>query len=102
MQQAERRQHLEELEDDAHMLAAPGCQLVFAQLVHRLAGDDHLPGGWPVDAGDHIQQGGFAVAGGADDGDKLAGLTLKEMPLSTVTSVLPTGKLLTTSITCTT
>ena len=77
LEQRQRRQQLEELEDDADALAAPACQPVLAQLVHRLAQHHHLACGGAVDAGDHIEQGGLAAAGGTDDGDKLAGIHLQ-------------------------
>ena len=81
MQQAERGQHLKELEDDAHVFAAPGSQLVLAHLVNRLAGDDDLAAGGAVNAGDHVEQRGLAVARRPDDGQKLALLDLEGNPL---------------------
>ena len=56
MQQTQRGQHLKELEDDAHVFAAPGRQLIFAHLVHGFAGHNDLAGRWPVNAGDHVEQ----------------------------------------------
>ncbi len=73
LDQAERRQQLKELEDDAQMFATPDGQLVFGHRMHRLAGDDDLPLAGVVDAGDHVEQRRFAVARRADDGHELAG-----------------------------
>ena len=71
LQHGQRRQQLEELEDDAHAAAAPLGQLVLAQLVHRRAADEHLAAGRPVDAGDHVDQRRLAAARLADHGDEL-------------------------------
>src|SRR6185369_17585099 len=66
------RQELEELEDDADVLAAEAGQRVLAHLFNRLPGHAHAAAGGPVDAGDHVDQGGFARAAGAADAHKLA------------------------------
>ena len=92
MQQAERRQHLEKLEDNAHMFAAPGGQLVFAHLVHFAAGNDHCSGGGVVDAGNHIQQGRFAIARGTDDGYKFPFFNVERNPLEDGQLILAHGK----------
>ena len=46
----QRRQQLEELEDDAEVAPAPERHLALAQRVHGGAADEHLAGGRPVDA----------------------------------------------------
>jgi len=62
---------LEELEDDSNRASAPGGQGVFAQFVDFRAADPNLATGGAVEAGYHINQGSFAAARFADDGDKL-------------------------------
>ena len=63
-------QELEELEDDAHRTAAPDGDLLLAEGMDGDARNEHLARGWAVDAGDDVDQRGFAAAGFADDGDK--------------------------------
>jgi hypothetical protein len=65
-------QQLEELEDHPHVLAAPDRHLPLAQGVDGRVADQHLAGGGPVDAGDHVDQGGLAAARLADHGHELA------------------------------
>ena len=54
LQQTQGGQHLEKLEDNAHIPAAPGGQLVFTHGVHRMTGDNDITLARPVDPGDHI------------------------------------------------
>ena len=68
---------LEELEDDAHVFAPPGGQLVLAHFVDFVSGDNHLAIGRAIDAGDHVEQGRLARSRQADDSQKLAILDLK-------------------------
>ncbi len=70
------RQELEKLEDDAQLAAAPDSHLVFAEVMHGGAIHPDFAGGGPVDAGDHVDQGGFAGAGFADDANEFAGLKI--------------------------
>ncbi len=67
-------QQLEKLENDPQVAAAPTGHLTFAKLVQRRAIHPHFTAGRPVDAGDHIQQGGFTAPRLADDADKFAAL----------------------------
>jgi hypothetical protein len=62
LDQRERRQELEELEDDPDVAAAPLGQLRLAERVHRRLADGHAAGGRPVDARDHVQQRGLSAA----------------------------------------
>jgi hypothetical protein len=91
LQQAQGRQHLKELKDDADVLAAPGGETIFIHPVDPLAGHDDLAARRSIDARDHVEQGGFAVARRPDNRQKFTGLYLKETPLKMVTSLLPTG-----------
>ena len=69
----EHGQELEELEDDADVAPAPLGHGTFAQVVDGRAVDEDLAARGPVDAGDHVDERGFAAAGFADHGDELAG-----------------------------
>jgi len=62
LKEAQGRQKLEELENDAHILATPNRQFVLAQLVQGGSVDPNLAGRRPVDSCDHVEQGGFAAA----------------------------------------
>ena len=66
----ERRQELEELEDDADMLATPSCELVLAHLAHLAPREDDAPARGPVDASEQVEQCRFAAAGWAVDGEE--------------------------------
>src|SRR5689334_10843186 len=72
--EVERRKQLEELEDDAKVLAAPGCKLILRHLVNGCAIDEDLTGGGTVDTCDHVQQRGFAAARLADYAHELTGI----------------------------
>ena len=49
----------------------------FAQRMNGRAADKDLARGGPVDAGDHVDQRGFAAARFADDGDKFAAINFQ-------------------------
>ena len=68
----ERREELEELEDDPDVGAAPDCELLLAEIVQPAAVDRDDPGGRAVDAGDHVHDRRLAAAGRADDRHHLA------------------------------
>ena len=72
MHQAERGEQLKELEDDSHIAAPPASQLVFVHFMDGGAVHQNFADRGTVDAGDHVQQGGFATARFADDADKFA------------------------------
>ncbi len=76
-QHGQRRQQLEELEDDAHVLAAPDRDLPFLEPVHRGVAHQHLAVGGAVDAGDHVDQRRLAAARLADHGHKLAAVHMQ-------------------------
>ena len=67
------REELEKLEHDAEVAATPERQLVLAQVSEVGPGHAHAAGGGSVKAGDQVEQGGFAAAGFAKDGDAIAG-----------------------------
>jgi hypothetical protein len=77
LQQVEGGQELEELEDDAHVYATPEGQFIFAHGDEGTAVDEDIAAGGVVYAGDHVEQGGFAVAGFADNGDEFAGVDVE-------------------------
>ena len=73
----QRWQQLEELKDDPDAAAAPLGQLaLFERLDGRISNQDFTRGG-PVDAGDHIDQGGFAAVRLADHGHEFAAVDLQ-------------------------
>ena len=55
LERGERRQQLEELENDPDVGAAPDCELLLAQLVETTPIDGDRAGRRPVDAGDDVQ-----------------------------------------------
>ena len=55
----------------------PGRQLIFLQSVDRSVADENLPGGRPVDAGDHVDQRRLAAARLADHSHELAAIDLQ-------------------------
>ena len=61
-------QQLEELKDDAHVAAAPHSHLALAHAVIDSLSPTTPRRSWEVNAGDHVDQGGFAAAGFAHDG----------------------------------
>jgi hypothetical protein len=67
-------QQLEELEHNADVPAAPRRELLLAQLIDALAADRDRAGGWPIDAGDHVDDRRLTAARWTDDRNHLAGL----------------------------
>ncbi len=59
------------LEDEADGLAADLGKLVLGQVADGGAVEMHVAGGGCVEAGEQAEQGGFAAAGCAHDGDEL-------------------------------
>src|SRR6185436_3354808 len=72
LQRAQRRQQVEELEDEADLVAADAGQLVVAEAGERLAVDAHLAGGRAIEPADQVQQRRFAGARRSNDRDHLA------------------------------
>jgi len=70
----QRRKQLEELEDDADVLAAPDGKLFLGHAVQRPPVNGHGPGRRPVDARDHVHHGRLAAPRWPDDRDHLAGI----------------------------
>ncbi len=68
----EARQEIEKLEDEADFVAAEAGEVIVRKCCDRLAVDADLTGGGPVETADEVEEGRFAGAGGADDGDHLA------------------------------
>ena len=71
LDQRQRGQELEELEDDAQVAAAPDGHLVSRSACAPACRRPDLAGGGAVDAGDHVDQRGLAAARLADDADEL-------------------------------
>ena len=65
-------QQVEGLEDEAEAIAAHGGELLVFHAGQVLAGDEGVPGGGGVQAGQAVQKSGLARAGGAHDGHELA------------------------------
>ena len=65
-------QQLEELKDDAYVLAAPCRQPFLGHLIDAFAADRYRPCGGPIDAGEDVEDRRFAASGRSDDGDQFA------------------------------
>ena len=59
------------MKDEANLSAAEDGQLLILEGEDFLAVHLDAATGWSVQSAEHMQQGGFAGAGGADDGNKL-------------------------------
>ena len=70
LQRRQRRNELEELEDDAHIASAPAGQRVLAAPAQLLAGEDDLPARRAINAGEQVEQRRFAAARWAIDGEE--------------------------------
>jgi hypothetical protein len=68
----ERRQQVEELEDEADLVPPHSGQVIVGQVGEAFPVDADLTGGWPIESADEIQECGLAGAGRPDDGDHLA------------------------------
>ena len=68
----QRRNQVEELEDETHLLATQSCELVFAQPGNVHVVDEYGAGRGCVEAGDQPEQRGLPAAGRADDGDEFS------------------------------
>ena len=68
----ERRQQVEELEDEADLVAPDPRQVVVGQAAERFAVDADLAGGRAIEAADQVEQRRLAGAGRPDDRDHLA------------------------------
>jgi hypothetical protein len=73
LQRRQGRQQLEELEHDPDVLPAPRGELLLAHLIDPPATDGNRPGGWTIDACDHVDDRRFAAAGRPHDRDQLPG-----------------------------
>ena len=62
LHRGERGHELEELEDDADVVAAPDGELLLGHLIQAAAVDRHRAGGGPVDARDEVDDGRLAAA----------------------------------------
>ena len=72
LERRQRRQQLEELEDDPDVRAPPDGQLLLAHLVETLPVDRDLPRRRPVDPGDQVEDRRLAAPRRADDRHHLA------------------------------
>ena len=70
-------EQLKELEDNAEILSSPARHLVFVQLMRARSIDPDFASGGAVNAGNHVQQGGFAAARFADNADEFACVDLQ-------------------------
>ncbi|MNO85560.1 hypothetical protein D3C76_769330 [compost metagenome] len=61
-------EQLERLEHEADMFGAHACPLVLVQRAQVVAREDYFAGTGPVESGQQPEQGRFARARGADDG----------------------------------
>ena len=68
----QRRQQVEELEDESDLVAAHPRQVVVGEAGERLAVDAHTAGGRTVESADEIEERRLARSGGSDDRDHLA------------------------------
>ena len=73
----QRGQEIEELEDEADLVAAQAGEVVVGQVGDGLAVDADLAGAGTIEPADQIEERGFAGAGGPDDGDHLAARDLE-------------------------
>ena len=71
------RHQVKLLENEADFVGAVASQFAFAERAHVDAIDDGAPAGGPVEATQNVDQGRFAGAGGAHDGDPFASGDLK-------------------------
>ena len=71
-ERGERGDELIGLEDEADGFAADLGEFVFGQVADGGAVEVDVAGGGCVEAREQAEQGGFAAAGGAHDGDELA------------------------------
>ena len=77
MKKAERWQHLEKLENDANVLAAPGGQLILAHFMDVTASDDYLSIAGSVDACNHVEQRRFTVPRRPNNGHEFSLVDVK-------------------------
>src|SRR5262245_20301324 len=64
-----RRQQVEELKDEADLVATDPRQLIVRQAAERFVVDADRSGGRPVEAADQVEERGLAGAGRPDDRD---------------------------------
>jgi hypothetical protein len=74
LERRQRRQQVEELEDEAHALAAQPGQLVVREAVVALPVQRDAAAGRGLERADDVQQGALAGARGAHDRDELPAL----------------------------
>ena len=74
-------QQVKILEHKAQPLPAEPGQLAFAEGCDALPVQQDVPGAHGVDGGDAVEQGGFAAARRAHDGDEFSGVHVKAHPV---------------------
>src|SRR2546423_15700153 len=72
LERRQRRQEVEELEDESDFVAPHSGQLVVWQSGQRRAVDDNFSGGWTIEAADQVEERRLARARWPDDRDHLA------------------------------
>lgn len=77
------------MKDEANLSAAEDGQLLILEGEDFLAVHLDAAAGRAVQSAEHMQQGGFAGAGGSDDGNELSFSTEKLTPSSAWTSFSP-------------
>jgi hypothetical protein len=80
---------VERLEHDAERAAAEAGELLLARDGEIEAAHADRAGVGTVDAADQVEERRLAAAGGADDGDELAGGDGREMPARARTTLPP-------------
>ena len=73
----ERRQQIEELEDEADFLAAQAREPGLVEPMDRLAVEVNFAAGQDVEPAEHMQQRAFAAAARPHDGDEFAARYLR-------------------------
>ena len=68
----QRREQVEELEDEADFVAAQAGQASLVEAVDRFVVEVKFPAGEDVEAAEHVEQGALAAAAWTHDGDEFA------------------------------
>lgn len=71
-QRIEAVEQLKRLEDEANVLGANTCALVFIEIAQALPGEDDFAAARQVEAGEQAEEGGFAGTGRTNDGQAVA------------------------------
>ena len=77
LEDGQRGEQLEELENDANGAPTPLGKRILAELMHGRVAHDHLARGGVIDPGDYVDERRLAAAGLADDANELAGVDVQ-------------------------